>query len=90
VVFEQPGAFAIVNHDYSELFKGQGSIVVVWPTGQTPLPNPTNSVPPQSHTPNTSISQQTCLYGIGPNGQYEDNTKDDNQFISQCKIGLPS
>ena len=90
VVFEQPGAFAIVNHDYSELFKGQGSIVVVWPNGQTPLPSPSNSVPPQSHTPNTSIPQQTCLYGIGPNNNYENNTKDDNQFISQCKIGLPS
>lgn len=29
VVFEQPGVYAIVNHDYSSLFKGQASIVVV-------------------------------------------------------------
>ncbi|NIP62162.1 MAG: multicopper oxidase domain-containing protein [Nitrosopumilaceae archaeon] len=28
VVFEQPGVYAIVNHDYSSLFKGQASIVV--------------------------------------------------------------
>jgi nitrite reductase (NO-forming) len=29
VVFEQPGVYAIVNHDYSSLFKGQASIVIV-------------------------------------------------------------
>lgn len=89
VVFEQPGVFAIVNHDYSMLFKGQGSIVVVWPNGQTPMPNPSNAVPPQSVLPNTSMSQPTCLYGIGPNQQYDGNTGDDNGFVSQCSIGLP-
>ncbi len=29
VVFEQPGVYAMVNHDYSSLFKGQASIMVV-------------------------------------------------------------
>ena len=29
VVFEQPGVYAIVNHDYSSLFKGQASIMIV-------------------------------------------------------------
>jgi plastocyanin len=29
VVFEQPGVYALVNHDYSSLFKGQASIMVV-------------------------------------------------------------
>ncbi|MEE8208032.1 MAG: multicopper oxidase domain-containing protein [Nitrosomonadaceae bacterium] len=29
VVFEQPGIFAAVNHDYSGLFKGQATIIVV-------------------------------------------------------------
>jgi nitrite reductase (NO-forming) len=90
VVFEQPGVFAIVNHDYSELFKGQGSIVVVWPKGQTPLANPSNAVPPTSDLGKTSLTQQTCLYGIGPDQTYDGNTGDDNQFVSQCKIGLPS
>ena len=32
VVFEQPGVYAIVNHDYSSLFKGQASIIVVHST----------------------------------------------------------
>ena len=29
VIFEQPGIYAAVNHDYSGLFKGQASIIVV-------------------------------------------------------------
>jgi len=89
VVFEQPGVYAIVNHDYSMLFKGQGSIVVVWPPNTNMLPNPSNAVPPASVMPNTSISQSKCKYGIGPNNQYDGNTGDDNQFVSQCSIGLP-
>ena len=90
VVFEQPGVYAIVNHDYSMLFKGQGSIVVVWPSNSNMLPNPSNAVPPVSALPGTSIIQSICLYGIGPNQQYDGNTGDDNQFESQCSIGLPS
>ena len=90
VVFEQPGVFAIVNHDYSELFKGQGSIVVVWPKDQTPLPNPSNAVPPVSALPLTSIPQPKCLYGIGPDNTFNVNSGDDNQFISRCKIDRKS
>lgn len=83
VVFENPGVFAIVNHDYSQLFKGQAAIVVVSPAGG---PNPSNAVPPMSALPNTSIPQSTCLYGIGPNQQYEGTAinSDDNSFVSQC------
>lgn len=29
VVFEQPGVYAMVNHDYSSLFRGQASIIIV-------------------------------------------------------------
>ena len=29
VVFEQPGVYAMVNHDYSSLFRGQASIMIV-------------------------------------------------------------
>jgi len=90
VVFDQPGVYAIVNHDYSMLFKGQGSIVVVWPPHTDMLPNPTNAVPPMSDEKHTSMSQDTCLYGIGPNNSYDGNSGDDNTFKSECKIGLPT
>ncbi len=29
VVFDQPGVYAPVNHDYSQLFKGQAGLIVV-------------------------------------------------------------
>ena len=29
VVFDQPGVYAFVNHDYSQLFKGQAGLIVV-------------------------------------------------------------
>ncbi|CAN5641276.1 hypothetical protein BH23THE1_BH23THE1_03850 [soil metagenome] len=54
VVFDQPGVFAFVNHDYSQLFKGQAGLVVVdGPDngtsnllGLTEDANPSNAIPP--------------------------------------------
>jgi len=95
VVFEQPGVYAIVNHDYSSLFKGQASIVVVHeptidPASCGPLledlvcnviageavESPSNAVPPVSDLDDTSLEQDTCLYGIG--------SVTANTFTSEC------
>lgn len=54
VVFDRPGVYAFVNHDYSQLFKGQiGLIVVDGPDngtsnllGLTDDANPSNAIPP--------------------------------------------
>jgi nitrite reductase (NO-forming) len=70
VVFNQPGAFAPVNHDYASLFKGQASIVVVdGPEGQPgktlglkDYSNPSNAIPPMGKN---SIPVQTVPYQLG-------------------------
>ena len=82
VVFEQPGVYAPVNHDYSLFFKGQAIIIEALATG-SPI-NPSNAVPPPSALPNTSVPQSTCIYGIGPDNTT--NTSDDNTFVTQCGI----
>ena len=73
VVFDQPGAFAFVNHDYSQLFKGQAGIVLVDPPGnmtvsksvnQTDDRLPSNAVPPAGKN---SIVVQTQPYVCGIN-----------------------
>ena len=54
VVFDQPGVYAFVNHDYSQLFKGQAGLIVVdGPDngtsnllGLTDDANPSNAIPP--------------------------------------------
>ena len=54
VVFDQPGVYAFVNHDYSQLFKGQAGLIVVdGPDngtsnllGLTSDDNPSNAIPP--------------------------------------------
>jgi len=93
VVFEQPGVYAIVNHDYSSLFKGQASIVVVHEPTIDPascaeddlvciiisgeaVESPSNAVPPVSDLDDTSLEQDTCLYGIG--------SVTANTFTSEC------
>lgn len=92
VVFEQPGVYAIVNHDYSSLFKGQASIVVVHEPTLNPdscegelvcivisgeaVESPSNAVPPMSDLEDTSMEQDTCLYGIG--------SVTANTFTSEC------
>jgi nitrite reductase (NO-forming) len=70
VVFEQPGVFAFVNHDYSQLFKGQiGLIVVDGPDngtsttlGLTDDANPSNAIPP---TGTNSIPVTVKPYMLG-------------------------
>jgi len=92
VVFEQPGVYAIVNHDYSSLFKGQASIVVVHEPTIDPdscgddlvcivisgaaVESPSNAVPPASDLDDTSMEQDTCKYGIG--------SVTANAFTSEC------
>lgn len=92
VVFEQPGAYAIVNHDYSSLFKGQASVVVVHDSSIDPNScgddlfctiisgpagaNPSNAVPPVSDLKDTSMEQDTCSYGVG--------AETPNQFATEC------
>ncbi|HEX5905111.1 MAG TPA: multicopper oxidase domain-containing protein [Candidatus Nitrosocosmicus sp.] len=54
VVFDQPGVYAFVNHDYSQLFKGQAGLIVVdGPDNGTSAllnatsdANPSNAIPP--------------------------------------------
>ena len=54
VVFDQPGVYAFVNHDYSQLFKGQAGLIVVDgpDNGTSNLlglkddSNPSNAIPP--------------------------------------------
>lgn len=70
VVFDQPGVFAFVNHDYSQLFKGQAGLVVVdGPDngtsnllGLTDNANPSNAIPP---TGENSIPVNVKPYMLG-------------------------
>jgi hypothetical protein len=78
VVFEQPGVYAAVNHDYSLFFKGQAIIIEVSDAGGD---NPSNAVP--NPVKGSSITQTTCSYGIGPDNVI---SSDDNQFESECGI----
>jgi nitrite reductase (NO-forming) len=61
IVFDHPGVYAFVNHDYAQLFKGQVGLVVVDPVDSnatsaslniTDTSNPSNAIPPQTG-PNT-------------------------------------
>jgi hypothetical protein len=82
VVFEQPGVYAPVNHNYALLVKGQIAIIEVHPENAVLPPNPSNAVPSYSQLDETSISQSTCLYGLGPDNMGD--TADDHAFISEC------
>jgi nitrite reductase (NO-forming) len=70
VVFNKPGAFAPLNHDYADLFKGQASILVVnGPDGQPGKTlglkntlNPSNAIPPMGKD---SIRVATTPYQLG-------------------------
>ena len=87
VVFEQPGVYAPLNHNYALLVKGQIAIIEVHPEDAVLPPNPSNAVPPDSQLGGTSISQSTCFYGIGPDNVA--NTADDHAFISECGVFGP-
>ena len=69
-MFNQPGAFAPVNHDYASLFKGQAGIIVVdGPDGQPgktlglkDYNNPSNAIPPMGKN---SLPVLTKPYQLG-------------------------
>ncbi len=82
VVFEEPGVYVMVNHDYSMLFKGQAIVFEALESGE-PL-NPSNAIPPESDLKKTSISSATCAYGIGPDGVW--GTADDDTFVHNCPL----
>jgi len=82
VIFEEPGVYVMVNHDYSMLFKGQAIVFVALESGE-PL-NPSNAIPPESDLKKTSISSATCDYGIGPDGIW--GTADDDTFVHNCPL----
>ena len=59
IVFDQPGAYVAVNHDYAAIFTGAA---VVFLAKDKPAPNPSDAVPPDSSVPDTSIHQQTFVH----------------------------
>lgn len=87
VVFNTPGAFAPVNHDYASLFKGQAMIIVVdGPDGQPGKTlglknynNPSNAIPPMGKN---SIPVQTTPYQLGTPVKF---TKADLDKYTPCK-----
>ena len=72
VVFDQPGAYAFVNHDYSQLFKGQAGIILVdgpdmavsKSVNATDDRLPSNAVPPAGEN---TIPVKTQPYACGLN-----------------------
>jgi nitrite reductase (NO-forming) len=70
IVFDQPGVYAFVNHDYAQLFKGQVGLVVVdgpdhaisQSLNITDLSNPSNAIPPLGAD---SIPVKTKPYMLG-------------------------
>lgn len=70
VVFNKPGVFAPVNHDYADLFKGQAVVLVVDGPDAQPgkelglkdYKNPSNAVPPMGKN---SIPVETTPYQLG-------------------------
>jgi nitrite reductase (NO-forming) len=70
IVFDKPGVYAFVNHDYAQLFKGQAGLVVVDGPDHaiskslniTDLSNPSNAIPPLGAD---SIPVKTKPYMLG-------------------------
>ncbi len=59
VVYDEPGAYVIVNHDYAAIFTGAAAIQLAQ---ANPAPNPSDAVAPPSSLPDTSIPQQTFVH----------------------------
>ncbi|MDE1827484.1 MAG: multicopper oxidase domain-containing protein, partial [Thaumarchaeota archaeon] len=59
VVYDQPGAYVIVNHDYAAIFSGAAAVQLAQ---ASPAPNPSDAVPPVSSLPDTSIAQKTFVH----------------------------
>jgi nitrite reductase (NO-forming) len=70
VVFNKPGVYAPVNHNYADLFKGQAGLIVVdgkdgqpgKSLGLTDYKNPANAIPPVGKN---SIPVETKPYYLG-------------------------
>ncbi|MDE1766707.1 MAG: multicopper oxidase domain-containing protein [Thaumarchaeota archaeon] len=58
-VYDEPGAYVIVNHDYAAIFTGAAAVQLAQ---ASPAPNPSDAVPPTSSLPGTSIPQQTFVH----------------------------
>ena len=59
VVYDEPGAYVAVNHDYAAIFSGAATVQLAQ---ASPAPNPSDAVPPVSSVPGTSIPQQTFVH----------------------------
>lgn len=59
VVFDSPGAYVAVNHDYAAIFTGAATVILAQ---GSPAPNPSDAVPPASGVPGTTIPQQTFVH----------------------------
>ncbi|MDQ4074217.1 MAG: multicopper oxidase domain-containing protein [Thermoproteota archaeon] len=79
VYFDLPGVYAFVNHDYSQLFKGQAGLIVVDDVnnstsnllGLTDNANPSNAVPPVSANADDSIPMNVKPYMLGTPLQWD-------------------
>ncbi len=68
VVFDNPGAYVAVNHDYAAIFSGAATVFVAgdpFNLGYKPgdMPNPSDAVPPMGMN---SISQQELVHCVCP------------------------
>ena len=59
VVYDEPGAYVAVNHDYAAIFSGAATVQLAQ---ASPAPNPSDAVPPVSSVPGTSMAQQTFVH----------------------------
>ena len=59
VVYDEPGAYVIVNHDYAAIFSGAAAVQLAQASA---APNPSDAVPPDSSVPGTSIHQDTFVH----------------------------
>lgn len=59
VVYDEPGAYVIVNHDYAAIFSGAAAVQLAQ---ASPAPNPSDAVAPPSSVPGTSMPQQTFVH----------------------------
>ncbi len=59
VVFDEPGAYVAVNHDYAAIFSGAATVQLAQASA---APNPSDAVPPDSSVSGTSIHQDTFVH----------------------------
>ncbi|MDE1866853.1 MAG: multicopper oxidase domain-containing protein [Thaumarchaeota archaeon] len=58
-VYDEPGAYVVVNHDYAAIFSGAAAVQLAQ---ASPAPNPSDAVPPVSSVSGTSMPQQTFVH----------------------------